>query len=70
MGQIFHGKQANLSDRVGDLRQTLAEGQLGSHVGERVTGGLGSKRTGSRQTRVDFNDGIVAGVGVEGKLQR
>ncbi|KAI3479544.1 hypothetical protein L1887_58356 [Cichorium endivia] len=52
-------------DAVADLVEGDVETELGSDEGKRVSGGLGGKRRGSRETGVDLDDAVLALVRVE-----
>ena len=53
---------------VGDLVQRVADGDLGSHLGNGVAGSLGSQCGGAGHTGVDLDDRVVEAVRLQGKL--
>ena len=55
-------------DVVGDLVQRVADGDLGGHLGDWVTGGLGGQGGRAGHTGVDLDDRIVKAVRLEGEL--
>ena len=55
-------------DRVLDLVQGVADGDLGGHLGDGIAGGLGSQGGGTGHTGVDLDDGVFKGGGMQGKL--
>mmetsp|Transcript_788 Transcript_788/g.1341 ORF Transcript_788/g.1341 Transcript_788/m.1341 type:complete len:332 (+) Transcript_788:1885-2880(+) len=57
-----------LGDGVAETNEVLTKGELGGNVGERVTGGFGSKGGGSRETGVDLDDAVALALGVQGVL--
>ncbi len=55
-------------DRVGDLVQPPADGDLGRHAGDGVAGRLGGQRRRTAHPRVDLDDGVVRRIGREREL--
>ncbi|GKT92902.1 LOW QUALITY PROTEIN: hypothetical protein Ct61P_10752 [Colletotrichum tofieldiae] len=59
---------SRLGDAVGNVLEGDAETELGSDEGQGVSGGLGSKGRGSRQSGVDLDNAVLPGKGVQGIL--
>ena len=55
-------------DIVGDLVQRVANGDLGSHLGNGITGGLGSQCGRAGHTGVDLDDRVIVAVRFQGEL--
>ena len=55
-------------DRVGDLVQTVADRDLGGHLGDRVAGRLGSQRGRTGHAGVDLDDRVLEGFRIEREL--
>ena len=55
-------------DGVLDFIQRIADGDLGSNLGDGITCGLGGQRRRTGNTGIDLNDCILKGIGIEGKL--
>ena len=56
------------SSHLADLVERVAQRNLGGHEGQRVARCLAGKCRRAAQSGIDFNDAIVVGRGVEGKL--
>jgi len=57
-----------LGHSVGKLGQGVAETNLGSSVGQRVTGSLGGQSRRTRETSVDLNNTVVEAIGLQSVL--
>ena len=57
-----------LGDCVGEFREGVAQPDLGSSVGQRVTGSLGGQSGRTRKTSIDLNDTVVETVGLQSVL--
>ena len=53
---------------LADLVERVAQGNLGGHESQRITGGLGRQGRRTAQAGVDLDDAVVVGLGVEGIL--
>mmetsp|Transcript_12244 Transcript_12244/g.26463 ORF Transcript_12244/g.26463 Transcript_12244/m.26463 type:complete len:392 (+) Transcript_12244:464-1639(+) len=61
----LEARGGRLGDRVGQVRQQLAQRELGGDEGERVARRLGGERRGAREARVHLDNAVVLRVGVE-----
>ena len=57
-----------LGDCVGELRESVAQPDFGSSVGQRVTGSLGGQSRRTRKTSIDLNNTVVETIGLQSVL--
>ena len=61
-------RDRRLRDRVGDLVEAAADGDLGRHARDRIARRLRRERRRAADARVDLDDGVVGGVGRQREL--